>query len=147
MKKTLLRKRRRITSSSIPEITLTPLIDTALTLLIIFMVTTPMIQNAIKIRLPEGQVQEGGKESPELVVSIDNKGSIFFNNQSVTLDALGQTIKNHLNKYGNQEKSVWVRADGTNSCDILMGVIDRIKVVGGIKDVKVATQRMATKII
>ena len=53
-----LRRSRRSSSMGIPEITLTPLIDTALTLLIIFMVTSPMINNGIKVDLPQGKVQE-----------------------------------------------------------------------------------------
>ena len=66
-------KRRKKSLAPSLEITLTPLIDTALTLLIIFMVTTPMIQNSIKIDLPKGAAQEAGKEQQEIVVSIDKK--------------------------------------------------------------------------
>lgn len=134
------RRRRQIT---VPEITLTPLIDTALTLLIIFMVTTPMIHNnAIKVDLPKGQAQEGGRDQQELTVTINQQGKIFFNNKSVTLDALGKTVKEHLAQ-SSQEKSIWVKIDANNTCDTLIGVIDRIKVIGGVKDVKVATQRPA----
>jgi biopolymer transport protein ExbD len=134
------RKLRR-KQSTIPDITLTPLIDTALTLLIIFMVTSPVIHNAIKVDLPKGNAQEGGRDLQELIVSIDNKGKIFFNDKLTTIEALGGQIKNAVSTNGNTEKSVWIKIDAGNSCDTLIGVIDRIKVVGGVKDVKVATQR------
>ena len=133
------KKRNRIVQ---PEISFTPLIDTALTLLIIFMVTTPMIHNAIKVNLPKGQAQEGGKQPQELVVSIDSKEKIYVNNTPVGLDVLGTEIKK-LVQNKQQEKSVWVRVDGASSCDVLVSVIDRIKFVAGIKDVRVATQKMA----
>ena len=61
-------RRRRKTGCLVPEITLTPLIDTALTLLIIFMVTTPMMHNAIKVNLPRGNVKEDRGSKQELIV-------------------------------------------------------------------------------
>lgn len=134
------RKRLR---TSIPEVSLTPLIDTALTLLIIFMVTTPMLHNALKIELPKGASQEAGKEPEQLVVSIDTNGTISFNNQQVSLETLGETIKTYLTNHHNQEQSIWVHAHAKSSCELLVGVIDRIKVIGGIKDVNVAMQKVA----
>jgi biopolymer transport protein ExbD len=135
------RKKRRIVTQ--PEITLTPLIDTALTLLIIFMVTTPMIQNSIKIDLPKGQAQEGGKESQELVVTIDKKDTIYCNNKPVTLETLGNEIQNCIAAMSIKEgKRVWVKVDRQScSADSLISVIDRIKVVGGVKDVAIATEK------
>jgi biopolymer transport protein ExbD len=132
----LRRARRR--SHTIPDLSLTPLIDTALTLLIIFMVTTPIIQNSIKVNLPQGQSKEGGTQTQEIVVTIDPQGSIFLNNKSVVLEKLGNEIKTLVNRSLSKKNSVWVRIDEAKSCGILMGVIDRIKVVGGIDDVKVA---------
>jgi len=132
-------KRHRMT---VPAISLTPLIDTALTLLIIFMVTTPMIHNAIKVNLPKGQAQEGGKQPQELVVSIDKTEKIYVNSKPVSLDSLGVEIKK-LVQAKTADKSVWVKVDGASSCDMLVTVIDRIKFVGGVKDVRVATQKMA----
>lgn len=137
----LQRKKRRILSQ--PEITLTPLIDTALTLLIIFMVTTPMIQNSIKIDLPKGQAQEGGKEAQELVVTIDKKDTIYCNKKPVTLETLGDEIRTCLATVSHKEsKRVWVKVDRQScSADSLIRVIDCIKVVGGVKDVAIATEK------
>lgn len=137
----LQRKKRRITAQ--PEITLTPLIDTALTLLIIFMVTTPMIQNSIKIDLPKGQAQEGGTEPQEVVVTIDKKETIYCNNKPVTLETLGHEIQSCIATMPHKEgKRVWVKVDRQScSADSLISVIDCIKVVGGVKDVAIATER------
>lgn len=107
------------------------------------MVTTPMIQNSIKIDLPKGQAQEGGKEPQELVVTIDKKETIYCNNKPVTIETLGQEIKNCLGTMSNKEgKRVWVKVDRQScSADSLISVIDCIKVVGGVKDVAIATER------
>jgi len=130
--------KRRRTLHTIPELGLTPLIDTALTLLIIFMVTTPMIHNAIKVKLPEGQSQEGGAQNPELVVTIDTSGNIFLNNKSVTIEQIGNEIKKLVQQLKISAPSVWVHIDEMRSCGTLLSIIDRIKMVGGINDVKIA---------
>lgn len=135
------RMRRSITNV---DITLTPLIDTALTLLIIFMVTTPMIQQAIKIELPKGHTNEGRNDAQELVVTINKEGTIFFNNKQVSIDELGTVVKNHMVNE-NQQRSVWVRSDGASYCDTLVSVIDCIKVVGGVKDINVAVQKKSLR--
>ena len=59
--------KKRTRRFSTPEISLTPLIDTALTLLVIFMITAPMIHNGIKVDLPQGNSKEVGSQQ-ELVV-------------------------------------------------------------------------------
>ena len=131
-------RRRRRQAASIPELSLTPMIDTALTLLIIFMVTTPIIHNAIKVNLPQGQSKEGGKDGHEIVVTIDGKGSLFLNNKPIALEQLGTEIKLLANRSLKKPVSVWVRIDEAKSCGTLVGIIDRIKAVGGVQDVKIA---------
>lgn len=141
------RRRRNKRSTPYLEVTLTPLIDMALTLLIIFMVTTPMIQNAIKIDLPKGQAKEGGAEQQELVVSIDKDEKLYFNNKPITLEQLGPTIKQQLAAQNQkQDKRVWVKIDRNKSCsaNILISTIDRIKVLGGVKDVAIATEAVSS---
>jgi biopolymer transport protein ExbD len=134
--------RRRRTSSVVPpEITLTPLIDTALTLLIIFMVTTPMIvENSLKIDLPQGAMKESGSQvtKQDFVVSIDHEGNsdrIFLNGKPVTLNELEARIAKEA-----QGKTVWVKAGKSTMSDTLIGAIDRIK-YSGVKDVVVATRK------
>ena len=71
-------RRRRKAATALHDIPLTPLIDTALTLLIIFMVATPMMQNAIKVTLPEGKAQEDGGAKQDLIVYVDKDKKIYF---------------------------------------------------------------------
>ncbi len=122
-----------------PSISLTPLIDTALTLLIIFMITTPMMmRNAIKVSLPEGNAKEAGKNKPELVVYMDAKEHIFFNDQQLSLDKLISMLKEHVGV--NKEQTVFVRADKSVQYGMVIKVVDQIKVVGGVSYVALATQ-------
>lgn len=127
------------------EITLTPLIDTALTLLIIFIVTTPMIQNSIKIDLPKGNLKEAGSvQAQELMVVIDKEERVYFNNKQVSLKQLPQEINTHLAKNGDRNERVWIKIDETCQTKCLVSVIDSIKVLSGVKDVAIATEQAKT---
>ena len=79
---------------SIPEVSLTPLIDTALTLLIIFMVTTPMMQSVIKVELPKAKAQASQDMNNEsLMVALDGKGDIYLNKKKMTLEGLVEYLQ------------------------------------------------------
>jgi biopolymer transport protein ExbD len=129
---------------------MTPLIDTALTLLIIFMITTPIIQNAIRVSLPKGQMREdeGGKQ--ELIVYIDKEKRFFFNGQEQTQEKLVKLIKERIEldrgatgQAAGMEKKVYVKADQEVSYGQVIELVDRLKVVSGVAQVILATQRLA----
>ena len=134
-----MRSRRR-SSLNKAELTLTPLIDTALTLLIIFMITAPMMRNAIKVSLPDGSAKEAGDNKQELVVYVDSNEKIFFNDIPVSLDGLIAKLKD---KSGPRQETVFVRADKSVSYGKVIGIVDKIKVVGGVEYVALATQAPA----
>ena len=69
-------RKRRGRRLQMPEVSLTPLIDTALTLLVIFMITAPMVQYGIKVDLPQGKSKEVATQQ-ELVVSIHRNGTMY----------------------------------------------------------------------
>lgn len=135
-------KRRRHTMRTMPEISLTPLIDTALTLLVIFMITAPMMHNAIKVDLPAGKAREGTQAQEEMIVSVDDKGTLFLNsipytNRDVLIAQLKQIVGT------TQNKVVYVRADRTVHYGTVLELVDHIKVVGGIQYVALATKKVA----
>jgi len=97
-----MRSRRRHTGVLL-DISMTPLIDTALTLLIIFMITTPIIQNAIRVSLPKGESKEDEGGSQELIVYIDKDKHLFFNGQEHEQGELIELIKKHVGE-GKKKK-------------------------------------------
>jgi len=134
------RRRNRRTLAALPEIGLTPLIDTALTLLIIFMVTSPMINNVIKVELPKGRANEDSGTKQELIVFVDKDAHIYLNDQKMNnLDELIKKIKAQVGNDAN--RTVFVKADQTVHYGNVIELVDHIKVVGGISYVALATKR------
>lgn len=137
-------RRYRRQKSALHDISMTPLIDTALTLLIIFMVATPALQNAIKVTLPRGNAQEDSStQQSELIVFIDKNGDFYVNKDKVAKADLIAFIKKII---GNDaEKTVYVKADTAISYGTVIELVDDIKFVGGIKYVALATQKHSQK--
>lgn len=119
-----------------PEVTLTPLIDTALTLLVIFMVTAPMVQNGIKLDLPHGKSKETGAVQ-ELVVSVSNDGAVYFNSYQVKSQELVSSVQQALQ--GKEDEPVFVRADKAVEYGKVMEVVDELK-QAGVKYVAMSMQ-------
>lgn len=134
-------RRKRKHAAAVHDIPLTPLIDTALTLLIIFMVTTPMMQNAIKVTLPDGKAKEDGDAKQDLIVYIDQQKKLFFNGLPVDYKSLTPTVKRSVGK--RKDSTVFVKADKQVPYGDVIRVVDELKVVGGIRYVALATQKAA----
>ncbi|MFZ5954334.1 MAG: ExbD/TolR family protein [Candidatus Dependentiae bacterium] len=132
-------RRKKRSAAAIPEITLTPLIDTALTLLIIFMVTSPMLNNSIKIDLPRGKVQEDKATQQELVVFIDKSKQIFLNGKTVTKPQLLQQLQEKLT---GSQKPVIVKGDKQVDYGFVFELVDEVKTIPGISHVALASQKV-----
>ena len=137
--KRVTRRFRRRSSNLMLDISMTPLIDVALTLLVIFIVATPMMQNAIRVSLPKGKAKEDAGSRQDIVVYVDKDKKIFFNGNEVKPDQLVDALKK---KIGDQkDKMVYVKADQVVSYGSVLELVDHIKVVGGISHVVLATQK------
>ncbi len=136
-------QRKRKQGLSSPEITLTPLIDTAFVLLVIFMVTSPMMEKkaGLQVELPKGNVDELNGATEDLVVLLDAKDKIFFNGKEISPENLIEKLKKLVTK--NNEKTVFVKADVKAHYGKVIELIDRIKYIGGVKYVGLATSKFS----
>lgn len=66
-------------SDVVSEINMTPLVDVMLVLLIIFIITIPVINHAVKIDLPKAQSQANTVQAEKINLSIDAQGNILWN--------------------------------------------------------------------
>ena len=134
------RRRSRRRRFNMPEVSLTPLIDTALTLLLIFMVTAPMVHNGIKVALPHGQTKEAG-EQQELVVSMTGDGALYLGSERVERKPLMASLQKTMQDHG--EWPVYVRADEALSYGTIISLVDELK-QSGVQLVALSTQPGAT---
>jgi biopolymer transport protein ExbD len=65
------------------EINMTPLVDVMLVLLIIFLVTIPAINHAVKIDLPKASSQPADTKPAHVDVAVQADGTILWDDQKV----------------------------------------------------------------
>jgi biopolymer transport protein TolR len=104
----------RVTMS---EINVTPMVDVMLVLLIIFMVTAPLIQQGVKVNLPEAKAAPVEAAEKKLVLSIDAGRRVFIGDAEVALEELEQKLA--ANAKAQAEKEVYLHADR----DVPYGVV------------------------
>jgi biopolymer transport protein TolR len=124
------------TQTALAEINMIPFIDIVLVLLIIFMVTAPVIQSGIEVNVPETKVVRELAEE-KLVVSIDEKQSVFLQNAPVNVNELGAKVKEKL--LDPTRQSVYLQADQTVPFQTFATVLDNLK-LAGIENVSIVTQ-------
>ena len=70
------------------EINITPLVDVMLVLLVAFIVTAPLLTNAVKINLPQTAATAPSKESKAVTVSVNAAREIFIDKRQIPAEAL-----------------------------------------------------------
>ena len=79
--------------TTLSEINVTPLLDLAFVLLIIFMITTPLLENSMNLVIPSsGAPNPPMKSSQVQTISIDRSDVIQFNNQIVDPETLTRQL-------------------------------------------------------
>lgn len=119
--------RRKETLGAMSEINVTPLIDLAFALLIIFMITTPLLEQTIPLELPlESQALTVEPEKTEFqVISIDKEGQIFWGEDKVSKTKLNDLL---VDLTAQSEPPVLnIRADRSLQYQHVVDVIDIIK--------------------
>lgn len=132
-------RRRRALVRMMTDIPLTPLIDTALTLLVIFMIAAPMLHNVIKVTLPHGERQEGKNLKPELVVYVDAQNCVYWDSKKTTVADLCTQVKKACGT--KKDQVLFVKADEQASYGTVLELVDSIKGIGGVQHVALATQK------
>jgi len=74
-------KRKHGRRKPMGEINVVPYIDVTLVLLIIFMITTPMLQTGVEVDLPQAEsaMVEQKEGEPPIVISIKEQGEYYIN--------------------------------------------------------------------
>jgi biopolymer transport protein ExbD len=129
---------QRQSLSTLSEINVTPLLDLAFVLLIIFMITTPLLESSMNLVIPSsGTKNPPINKSQVQTVSIDRIETVRFNNQVVDLGRLIEELTNL--KQANSDVAIVIRPDRDLPVQRLIAVMDAVQ-RAGITKVGIATR-------
>jgi biopolymer transport protein TolR len=115
-------------SNFMSDINVTPFVDVMLVLLIIFMVTAPMMTQGVDVALPEATAEPLPAEKENLMISIDNKSTVFINDVPVTVDDLNEKLKRIMSN--RSDRAVYLKADKDIPYGTVVRVMSEIKLAG-----------------
>jgi len=120
---------QRQTLSTLSEINVTPLLDLAFVLLIIFMITTPLLEQQVDLIVPTSRRAETAPD-PETVlfVEINRDLVIELEGERVTETALVERLQALLQQ--DPERPVVVRPHRTIPVQELMVIVDAVRSAG-----------------
>jgi biopolymer transport protein ExbD/biopolymer transport protein TolR len=137
------RRRRRNgprISGSLSEINVVPLVDVMLVLLIIFMVTAPMMQRGLDVKLPQTRnAQPISDDRVFVTVPLSYRSDHFvqLGDERVRIDVLHERVRQAM--ITKSRKEVFLRGDGGVMLQELMDVVDKLK-DGGVENVGIVTR-------
>ena len=109
---------------TLSEINITPLLDLAFVLLIIFVITTPLLERSMDLKLPRGgQPDKPVNRSDIRTVEITPQGTYRLDRRSMSLNQI-ETVLVQAFK-ANPNTVVYIRADENGFNKDLYAVIDR----------------------
>ena len=94
----------------ISELNMTPLIDLTFLLLITFMITFPLVQQGIPVKLPKGKASELDQANT-FSITVNAQGELFFDEVPTTEELLAAELKAKAAE--NPDITILVRADET----------------------------------
>ncbi len=113
--------------TAMAELNVTPLLDLAFVLLIIFIITTPLLTSNVPLNLPTGS--KNSTPPPEAksirTVSIDRSGQVYLESKRIELPVLQQELTAFHDS--TPDAAVIVRADKTINVQQFFEVVDVIQ--------------------
>ncbi len=130
------RRKREYNLDLVSDINVTSLVDVMMTLLIIFIIVAPMMEQGIDITLPTAEPKRIDV-AEVLTISVAENERVYLEGQRVTLDELGERLANvHAVR---EDVAVLIKAD----TDLRYGKV--VEVLDTVRGVGITRLAMATK--
>jgi biopolymer transport protein TolR len=130
---------RRVTTS-LAEINVVPLVDVMLVLLIIFMVTAPMIQRGVEVKLPVARRAsqiEGERIFVTVPLAYRQSHIVYLGDEPLHAEVLKERVRQKMETA--TQKNVYLRGDGGVLFQDLMEVFSTLQ-EAGVQNIGVVTK-------
>jgi biopolymer transport protein ExbD len=121
------------------DINITPMLDLAYVLLVMFIIMTTAAVQGIKVDLPKASSAQNLAQPKTKVISVSNKGQTFLDTVPVTMAELEQRLR--AQQAATPGFPVIIKADGTVQYERVMDILDVCARIG-ISAVGMAAQRV-----
>ena len=112
--------------STLSEINVTPLLDLAFVLLIIFMITTPLLENSVNLIIPSSGAANAPVNTAQVqTISIDRRETIKINDKQVTAADLVPRLEEL--KRANPDLAIVIRPDRDLPVQKLIALMDALQ--------------------
>jgi biopolymer transport protein ExbD len=112
--------------STLSEINVTPLLDLAFVLLIIFMITTPLLENSMNLVIPSSSAANAPISKAQVqTISIDRDETVRMNNEIVDADSLAARLLEL--KRANPDVAIVIRPDRELPVQKLVTLMDALQ--------------------
>lgn len=117
---------QRNSLSTLSEINITPLLDLAFVLLIIFMITTPLLENSVNLVIPSSGAANAPVNPAQVqTISIDRTEAIRLNNQQIDPKTLATRLVEL--KRENPDVAIVIRPDRELPVQKLVSLMDTLQ--------------------
>lgn len=130
------RRKRQYDLEVVSDINVTSLVDVMMTLLIIFIIVAPMIEQGIDVNLPTAEPRKIDI-ADVLTIAVSENERVYLENQRVTIDELKERLTNI--RAAQDDVAVLIKAD----TDIKYGKV--VEVLDAVRNVGISRLAMATK--
>lgn len=113
--------------AELSELNITPLVDVALVLLIIFMITAPMMVQGANVNLPQTRPMNK-LPSGNIFLTITAEGDIFMNDDDAPIDLLD--LESRVFPLVQLGQAVYIQADVAITYGRVMQVMDAVTAAG-----------------